>query len=230
MESSFIWMSAGLVRYKLCDREFDCEHCPLDAALRGEPGWPASDQPHAAEARRALSFPDDRHYSPGHLWIQERGDVSCVGLDAVATALMGIPHRLRWLDGTGPLRAGDAVLALDLPYGSLPLNAPASGRALRRNGAVERMPELLAQDPYGAGWLFEIEGAVAGAARLVDASVALDQARLDLRHFRRRAALGLLTDANGVGATMADGGEALTDVRRMLGPQHYLALIRELVH
>ena len=30
MESSCIWMSAGLVRYKLCDREFDCEHCPLE--------------------------------------------------------------------------------------------------------------------------------------------------------------------------------------------------------
>lgn len=229
MESSCIWMSAGLIRYKLCDREFDCERCPLDAALRGEPGWQAADQPHAAEARRALTFPDDRHYSPGHLWLQARGEAACVGLDAIAMALVGIPQRLRWLDGAGAVRAGDSVLALDLPYGPLPLSCPATGRALRRNGAVERMPALLAEDPYGAGWLFEIEGA-AGAARLVDASVALEQARLDLRHFRRRAALGLLTDAEGVGATMADGGEALTDVRRMLGPQRYLALIRELVH
>lgn len=229
MESSCIWMSAGLVRYKLCDREFDCEHCPLDAALRGEAGWQGSDQPHAAEARRALAFPPDRHYSPGHLWVQERGDAACVGLDAVATALVGIPHRLKWLDGAGPVRAGDPVLALDLPCGSLPLNAPAAGRALRHNGSLERMPELLAQDPYGAGWLFEIEGVVPGMGRLVDADVALEQARLDLRHFRRRAALGLLSD-EGVGATMADGGEALTDVRSMLGPQRYLALIRELVH
>mgnify|MGYP001369272363 CR=1 FL=1 len=28
----------------------------------------------------------------------------------------------------------------------------------------------------------------------------------------------------------ADGGEPLTDLRRMLGPQRYLALVRELVH
>ncbi len=30
-----IWMTAGLVRWRLCDREYDCDHCPLDAALRG---------------------------------------------------------------------------------------------------------------------------------------------------------------------------------------------------
>jgi hypothetical protein len=31
-----VWMQAGVVGYKLCDREFDCDRCPFDAALRGE--------------------------------------------------------------------------------------------------------------------------------------------------------------------------------------------------
>jgi hypothetical protein len=30
-----VWMRAGVIRFWLCDRNFDCEHCPLDAALRG---------------------------------------------------------------------------------------------------------------------------------------------------------------------------------------------------
>lgn len=30
-----IGMTAGLVSYRLCDREYDCDHCPFDAALRG---------------------------------------------------------------------------------------------------------------------------------------------------------------------------------------------------
>jgi hypothetical protein len=29
-----VWMAAGLLAYKLCDRGFDCESCPLDCALR----------------------------------------------------------------------------------------------------------------------------------------------------------------------------------------------------
>jgi hypothetical protein len=31
-----VWMQAGVVGYKLCDREFDCDLCPFDAALRGQ--------------------------------------------------------------------------------------------------------------------------------------------------------------------------------------------------
>lgn len=30
-----IWMSAGLVAYKLCDRGFECDGCPFDRAMRG---------------------------------------------------------------------------------------------------------------------------------------------------------------------------------------------------
>lgn len=30
-----VWMEAGVISFWLCNREYDCEHCPLDAALRG---------------------------------------------------------------------------------------------------------------------------------------------------------------------------------------------------
>jgi hypothetical protein len=32
-----VWMDAGVVNYKLCDRGFDCERCPLDQALHRRP-------------------------------------------------------------------------------------------------------------------------------------------------------------------------------------------------
>ncbi|HYX31218.1 MAG TPA: hypothetical protein VE863_21970 [Pyrinomonadaceae bacterium] len=28
-----VWMDAGVMNYKLCDRAFDCDRCPLDQAL-----------------------------------------------------------------------------------------------------------------------------------------------------------------------------------------------------
>lgn len=36
IEQQCVWMQAGVVGYKLCDREFDCDRCPFDAALHGE--------------------------------------------------------------------------------------------------------------------------------------------------------------------------------------------------
>jgi hypothetical protein len=47
-----VWMSAGLVAYKLCDRGFECESCPFDQAMRGElPPGPA--RPGGVEGTRA---------------------------------------------------------------------------------------------------------------------------------------------------------------------------------
>jgi hypothetical protein len=35
-----VWMSAGLVAFKLCDREGECEGCPFDRAMREPLGRP----------------------------------------------------------------------------------------------------------------------------------------------------------------------------------------------
>ncbi|HEX6865334.1 MAG TPA: hypothetical protein VF414_21075 [Thermoanaerobaculia bacterium] len=35
-----VWMSAGLVAFKLCDREGECEGCPFDRAMRSPQGRP----------------------------------------------------------------------------------------------------------------------------------------------------------------------------------------------
>ena len=32
-----VWMDAGVVNYKLCDRGYDCERCPLDQGLHRRP-------------------------------------------------------------------------------------------------------------------------------------------------------------------------------------------------
>ena len=146
----------------------------------------------------------------------------------MAAALLGAPARFCWPEGEPA--PGRAAVTLELPYGTVALAFPLSGRALRPNRALAGRPDLMTVDPYGEGWLLEVEGpALAPATQLVAGPVAREHAVLDLRHFRRRAALDLLTDTAPLGATMADGGQALTDLRRMLGPRRYLALVREIV-
>lgn len=224
-------MSAGLVRYRLCDRDFDCERCPLDAALRGQPVGLAAAASPDTEAARPLEFPDDRLYTAGHCWVQIHDAASTrLGLDGLAAALAGAPLAVRLTHDGHAVHAGDPVAALDFRHGSLTLHAPAGGRALQLNAASECRPDSIASDPYGEGWILEIHDSEPWPPRLLDASAALEQARLDLRHFERRAALGLLAHSDDVGATLPDGGEPLTDLRRMLGPRGYLDLVRELLH
>jgi len=42
-----VWMESGVVSYKLCDFEYNCEACPFDRALRE--GTPSSVSHHSAK-------------------------------------------------------------------------------------------------------------------------------------------------------------------------------------
>ncbi|UCF68316.1 MAG: hypothetical protein JSV80_03175 [Acidobacteriota bacterium] len=229
-----VWMSAGLVSYKLCDRDFDCEHCPLDAALRGDAraiGAPADAEP----APMTWSFPTDRLYSSGHLWIQPRerdgSTLMRLGLDALAVALLGTCLRVRWGKLPRELDSGEAFCELELDVGRLPLSAPESGRLVTRNEQLDGDPRRLLSNPYGAGWIAELSVPDAeNQHQLLSARDAREQSQLDLKRFRRFAAIQMLTDGGGLGQVLADGGERLTDVRQMLGAPGYLRLLRELIH
>lgn len=240
-----LWMSAGLVSYKLCDRDFDCERCPLDAALRGDSREPvpATDGGRGAvPGGPPFSFPDDRRYADGHTWVRLAApavgatDLARVGVDAFAVALALPVHRVIPIGSGGRRAAAGAPLGeLELDGGFLPVASPVTGRLHAWNPLWEDGSAAggaaLAASPYDEGWIAEIALA---DRRQLDALAGADAARetalLDLRRFRRRAALHLLAaDAACPGPALPDGGQILTDLRSILGPRRYLELLRELL-
>jgi hypothetical protein len=52
-----VWMDAGVVNYKLCDRGFDCDRCPLDQALHRRPSERSA---HAKSKTAETIFPNGR--------------------------------------------------------------------------------------------------------------------------------------------------------------------------
>lgn len=232
-----LWMSAGLLTYRLCDRDFDCARCPLDAALRrGELVGNRDHEALLAPNRDASDFPDDRRYTAGHSWVQvvegQEGGRLRFGLDTFAAAIIGRCDGVTWEAPDRLVARGDAVCRLDLGLGALWIGAPVPGAVVTENQALRDQPEQLVTAPYTEGWIAEL--AVENTAemeQLVTADVSRERSRLDLQRFRRRVAMHLLADDAGrVGRTLADGGELLTDLRQMLGGPKYLDIIRELVY
>jgi glycine cleavage system H protein len=104
-------------------------------------------------------IPADLRYGHDHLWVRRGtgGSLTRVGLtDFAQTSLGDI------VDVSLP-RIGEAVSAGD-PCGDVEstksdsdLIAPVSGAVRTLNGALAASPELVNSDPYGQGWLFELE-------------------------------------------------------------------------
>jgi glycine cleavage system H protein len=231
-----VWMSAGVLSYKLCDRHFDCECCPLDAALRRRPAISAGGRAAWGEPRRhpGVEFPDDRRYSRGHTWLQRVAGSPGrwqFGLDEFAAALIACPRQVRWRAVSGLLQHAETICTLEFDDGALHIGAPVVARLGCRNGVLGDDPEKVIADPYGGGWLAElIDVEECAQAELLRAEDARAGASLDLRRFRRRIALHLLADDSNSALPDLDNGLAAADPRRMLDGGGYLQLVRELVH
>jgi glycine cleavage system H lipoate-binding protein len=237
-----LWMSAGLLTYRLCDRDFDCDRCPLDAALRR--GDLRENDAHEALLKPnhdTGDFPEDRYYTAGHCWVQavqgqdrgcqRRGKVR-FGLDAFAAAIIGQCGGITWTQPGSSLASGETVCQIDLGLGVLWIGAPVRGSVARENPTLRDRPEQLVTEPYTAGWIAELAAEnMDDLDQLTPALRSRERTRMDLQRFRRRVAMQLLADdADRVGRTMADGGELLTDLRQMLGGPKYLDIVRELIH
>lgn len=232
-----VWMCAGLLSYKLCERGFDCERCPLDAALRGTlSGGSERITPHLDRRADAELFPRDRLYADGHLWIKaaSHDDVRVwrVGLDAFAAALVGCAVGVGGPPPGSAVARGSRVFDLDLGLGEpLTLNAPLSGTVHRVNDALHRHPHRAVTEPYGDGWLVELQGLDAGSVLgLRTATEALEVVQEEIFTFRRALALRLLLEPAGSGWGRAGSADPLSDLRDVLGGPRYLELVGQFVY
>jgi glycine cleavage system H lipoate-binding protein len=224
-----VWMVAGVLNYRLCDRDYDCDHCPLDAAIHGAPAAPPSAGVETAGAPLAWEIRDGLHYHPDG-WVAVAAE-RCLrwGIDGVAAALLDhVTAIVLPAVGTDLVQGKVACWVTD--DGELmPLRSPVSGTVARTNQALQRDPALMAHSPYDAGWLVEVEGGDLGShPGLKGAAERRQGAERQMGRFRRTA-MAYLHTCHEVGPTAQDGGERLPDLRRMLGRARYHRLVYSLL-
>jgi glycine cleavage system H protein len=104
----------------------------------------------------AESYPDDLKYHREHDWARVEGDEAVLGVTWFAQDALG-----ELVHYEAP--AAGSTVTKDSSYGEVEsvkavsdIIAPLSGEVLEVNGAVVDTPEIVNDDPYGAGWLIRI--------------------------------------------------------------------------
>jgi glycine cleavage system H lipoate-binding protein len=141
------WMVAGVVDYKLCDRNLDCEHCPFDLILQ------SGSQP--KEEATSSGLMDSVFYHPAHVWVrvEDQGNVR-VGIDNFAQMILGRAYAVSLPHEGIKIEKGRHRWSVTHKAGETPLIVPLSGEILEVNWKLKQSPSLLNRDPYGAGWAF----------------------------------------------------------------------------
>jgi glycine cleavage system H protein len=106
-----------------------------------------------------MSFdtPDDLRYLDSHEWVRVTDGTARIGISDFAQDELGDVVFVD-LPGEGEsIEAGDSFGVVESIKAVSDLYAPVSGTVVDRNDAVESEPELLNEDPYGEGWLLDVE-------------------------------------------------------------------------
>ena len=103
------------------------------------------------------SYPNDLRYTHDHEWVRSSGSAWRVGITQFAVEQLG-DITLVDLPKEGDLvTKGQRFGTIESVKSVSDLYAPVSGKVAAVNDALKDSPELVNSEPYGGGWMVEIE-------------------------------------------------------------------------
>ena len=104
-----------------------------------------------------MEFPDQLRYTKEHEWVAVEGGRARVGITDFAQEALGDVVFVRLPDVGSDLSAGDAFGVVESTKSVSDLYAPVTAKVVAVNGDLEASPELVNSDPYGGGWLIDLQ-------------------------------------------------------------------------
>lgn len=119
-------------------------------------------------------YPEDLKYTAEHEWVRTPGDADGsvrVGITDFAQDALGDIVYVQLPEVGETVTAGESCGELESTKSVSDIYAPVTGEIVARNEALDAAPELVNNDPYEGGWLFEVVPADTEAvAALLDAA------------------------------------------------------------
>ena len=113
-----------------------------------------------------MVYPSDLKYTAEHEWIKVEGSRGRIGITSFAQDQLGDVVYVE-LPAVGSTVTQSAVFGvIDSVKASSDLYSPVTGTVTAVNDTLNSTPEVVNKDPYGEGWMIEVEisdpGQVAG--------------------------------------------------------------------
>ena len=173
-----------------------------------------------------FAVPENLRYHPGHTWaLSESTNLVRVGMDDFASKLTGtvesitLPQRGQWI------RQGQKVCTIHRDGVAVDMVSPIEGTVSDVNQAVELIPKLALNDPYGDGWLVTVNAPDSKTSfkNLLGGPLARWWMEESASRLQRRIPNALAF----AGALAQDGGAAVSNVAAEIPDQEWLPVAKE---
>jgi glycine cleavage system H protein len=103
-------------------------------------------------------IPPDLYYTVEHEWVRRTADDTVrVGITDFAQSALGDVVFVQLPDVDSQVAAGESFGEVESTKSVSDLYAPVSAKVVAVNGDLEASPDLVNSDPYGDGWLLELQ-------------------------------------------------------------------------
>ena len=118
----------------------------------------------------AFKVATDRFYNPEGVWAKEENGRVRIGLSDFVQQRSGDVAFAEIKPAGTALTAGEELAVIETIKVNITYTSPVNGKVLEVNPAMSAAPEVINQDPFGAGWLAVVEAAdwEADKARLLE--------------------------------------------------------------
>jgi glycine cleavage system H protein len=103
-----------------------------------------------------MNIPAELKYTKDHEWVKLEGDIATIGITEFAQSELGDIVYVE-VETVGETMAQEEVFgSVEAVKTVSDLFLPMSGEIIELNEALEDNPELVNNDPYGAGWMVKV--------------------------------------------------------------------------
>lgn len=103
------------------------------------------------------SIPKDLKYTKDHEWARQQGNTIVVGVTSHAQEALGDVVYVELPKVGSTLTAGKQFGVIESTKAVSELFAPITGKVVKVNDGLTDKPDTVNADPYGAGWIVEVE-------------------------------------------------------------------------
>jgi glycine cleavage system H protein len=104
-----------------------------------------------------MNFPEELKYTKDHEWVKIEGDVATIGITEFAQRELGDIVFVEVETVGETIELGEVFGTVEAVKTVSDLFMPLTGEIIELNEELEASPELVNEDPYGAGWMIKVK-------------------------------------------------------------------------
>jgi glycine cleavage system H protein len=106
---------------------------------------------------REYKILDELYYTKEHIWVKIENDVATIGITDYAQSQLGDIVFIELPEAEREVESGEVIATAESIKAVSEIYSPLTGKIISINEDLANEPSLLNSDPYGDGWICDIQ-------------------------------------------------------------------------